>query len=72
MTKTTTPAPTNGAETTTAAPAAKSTPHFATRDFNDAGTTRSFKAGAELTECSDGEIANYVAARLASADKPAA
>jgi hypothetical protein len=44
--------------------------HFATRDFKDAGTTRFFARGAEITDAADGEIANYVEAGLASTDKP--
>jgi hypothetical protein len=56
-------------ETTTDASAA-ATPHFATRDFKDAGTTRFFARGAEITDAQPGEIANYVAAGLASTDRP--
>jgi hypothetical protein len=43
---------------------------YATRDFKDAGTTRFFERGAEITDASDGEIANYVAGGLASTEKP--
>lgn len=45
-------------------------PHYATRDFKDAGTTRFFERGAEITDAQDGEIANYAAAGLASTEKP--
>jgi hypothetical protein len=45
-------------------------PHYATRDFKDAGTTRFFPRGNEITDATDGEIANYVAAGLASTEKP--
>ena len=47
-------------------------PHYATRDFTDAGTTRRFERGAKIEECSDGEIGNYAAAGLASTDEPKA
>ena len=45
-------------------------PHFAQRDFKDAGTTRFFERGAELKDVDAGEIANYVRAGLASTEKP--
>ena len=45
------------------------TKRFATRDFNDAGTGKSFKAGQELAGVSDGELVNYEHAGLAG-DKP--
>lgn len=45
------------------------TKRFATRDFNDAGTKRSFKAGQELTDLSAGELHNYEVAGLAG-EKP--
>lgn len=45
-------------------------PHFATRDFKDAGTTRFFERSAEITDVTDGEIGNYAAAGLASTEKP--
>lgn len=45
-------------------------PHYATRDFNDVGTTRRFTAGEELKDLTDGEIGNYVAAGIASTEKP--
>lgn len=45
-------------------------PHFATRNFKDAGTTRFFERGDEITEVTDGEIVNYAAAGLASTEKP--
>jgi hypothetical protein len=41
------------------------TKRFATRDFNDAGTGRSFKAGEELTDLTAGALANYEHAGLA-------
>ena len=44
--------------------------HYATRDFKDAGTTRFFERGAELTDVTDGEIANYVAGGIATTEKP--
>jgi hypothetical protein len=44
--------------------------YYATRDFKDAGTTRFFERGAEIADASDGEIANYAVAGLASLDKP--
>lgn len=47
-----------------------SKPHYATREFNDAGTTRRFTAGEELKDLTEGEIGNYVAAGIASTDKP--
>ena len=46
--------------------------HFATRNFQDAGTERSFERGAELTDVKDGALANYVAAGLATTEKPQA
>ena len=57
---------------TDAKPAAKTEgkPHYATRDFKDAGTTRYFERGAELTDVSTGELVNYRAAGLASLEKP--
>jgi hypothetical protein len=45
------------------------TKRFATRDFNDAGTGRHFKAGDELADLSAGELVNYEHAGLAG-DKP--
>lgn len=42
---------------------------YATRNFNDAGTGRAFKAGDELTDLSAGKIANYEHAGLAG-DEP--
>lgn len=46
------------------------TTYYATREFKDAGTTRYFERGAEITEATPGQIGNYVAAGLASTDKP--
>lgn len=45
--------------------------YYATRDFNDAGTERSFAAGGELKDVDDGALANYEAAGLATTEKPA-
>lgn len=42
---------------------------YATRNFTDAGTGRSFKAGQELTGLKIGELANYEHAGLAG-DEP--
>lgn len=53
-----------------AAKAKDETKYYATRHFKDAGTTRFFDAGAEITEATEGEIANYVAGGLASTEKP--
>lgn len=47
-----------------------SKPHFATRNFSDAGTLRNFESGDEIKGAAPGEIANYVAAGLASTEKP--
>jgi hypothetical protein len=44
-------------------------PHYATRDFTDAGTTKHFERGAKI-DAEPGEIGNYAAAGLASTDKP--
>ena len=44
-------------------------PHYATRDFTDAGTTRRFERGAVI-EAEPGELANYLAAGIASHEKP--
>ncbi|KQM56697.1 hypothetical protein ASE69_03530 [Sphingomonas sp. Leaf208] len=43
---------------------------YATRDFKDAGTTRFFERGTEISDAEDGVIANYVAAGLVSHEKP--
>ena len=52
---------------------AKTTPkYYATRDFKDAGTERQFTAGAEVNEIEDGALANYVAARLVTTERPKA
>lgn len=48
----------------------QTTKHYATRDFKDAGTTRFFARGDEITDATDGEIGNYRAAGLASTEKP--
>ena len=45
--------------------------HHATRDFSDAGTGRSFKAG-EIVDADEGVLANYIAAGLASDKAPEA
>lgn len=44
-------------------------PFYAQRDFADAGTTRRFERGTTI-DAEPGEIANYVAAGLASHEKP--
>lgn len=44
-------------------------PMYATRDFNDAGTEKSFTRGEKIT-AKAGELANYAAAGLASEEKP--
>lgn len=60
------------AATTSTAPAdAKTTPYFATRDFTDAGTGRSFEKADELTGIDAGTLRNYRAAGLASTTRPA-
>lgn len=43
--------------------------HYATKNFKDAGTERSFIAGEEITDATAGELANYVAAGAASTEK---
>lgn len=53
-----------------AKPEEKGGAHYATRDFKDTGTTRFFNRGDELTDVAAGELGNYVAAGLASTDKP--
>jgi hypothetical protein len=45
------------------------TKRYATRDFSDAGTGRSFKAGDDLSDLTAGELFNYEHAGLAG-DKP--
>jgi hypothetical protein len=45
-------------------------PHFATRDFNDVGTGRNFTIGDDLKEVTPGDLGNYVAAGLASTERP--
>lgn len=47
-------------------------PHFATRDFNDVGTGRNFMLGDDLKEVDAGDLGNYVAAGLASTERPKA
>ena len=44
-------------------------PHYATRDFTDAGTTKRFEFGEEI-KASPGELANYLAGGVASHEKP--
>lgn len=46
-------------------------PFYATRQFKDAGTGKSFGFAAKI-DATDGEIGNYEAAGLASTDKPKA
>lgn len=43
---------------------------YATRDFTDAGTGRSFAFGDELKDLKDGELLNYQHAGLASEGQP--
>lgn len=45
---------------------------YATRDFKDAGTGKAFAAGDPIKDVTDGELGNYQAAGLASADTPKA
>lgn len=45
---------------------------YATRTFKDAGTERHFERGKPIEGATDGELANYVAAGLASDDQPKA
>lgn len=65
----------------TAAPAASTTPekaaqaedqYFATKDFRDAGTERSFEKDQPLVDVDAGTLANYKAAGLASKEKSSA
>lgn len=42
---------------------------YATKDFRDAGTGRTFVAGKPIEKVTDGELGNYEAAGLAG-DKP--
>ncbi|MBD8677927.1 hypothetical protein [Sphingomonas sp. CFBP 13720] len=44
-------------------------PMYATRDFNDSGTGKSFVKGKPVA-ATDGELANYEAGGLVSPDKP--
>ncbi len=44
--------------------------YYATRDFNDAGTGRSFEAGKVLNDIDEGTALNYEAGGLASTEKP--
>jgi hypothetical protein len=53
-----------------ATPEATVKPYYATRFFKDAGTTRFFNRGDELTDVSEGELGNYVASGLASTEPP--
>lgn len=46
--------------------------YYATRDFNDAGSQRSFEAGEELADVKDGQLKNYEFSGLASTQKPGA
>lgn len=52
----------------TAATETKNKPLYATRDFNDAGTEKSFKFGQDVSD--EPGAANYRAAGLASDEKP--
>lgn len=62
--------PKNKTTTTTAASETKATPFYATREFTDAGTGRTFGKNDELTDIDAGVIANYRAGGLASPEKP--
>ena len=44
--------------------------HYATRDFNDAGSGRNFAAGKPIENVGPGELVNYCAAGLATDQKP--
>ncbi len=48
----------------------KATPFYATREFNDAGTGRTFEKNAELTGIDAGTIENYRVAGLVTSEKP--
>ena len=45
---------------------------YASRDFKDEGTGRSFEGGKPMSDVDEGTFANYEAAGLASTEKPAA
>lgn len=49
---------------------ATDTTYYATRDFTDAGTERSFEKGKPLEDVDEGTARNYAAAGLASTEKP--
>lgn len=44
--------------------------YYATRDFTDAGTGRSFEAGKPVDDIDAGTALNYEAGGLVSTDKP--
>lgn len=46
--------------------------YYATRDFTDAGTERSFEKGKPLENVDEATARNYAAAGAASTEKPAA
>ncbi len=48
----------------------KATPFYATREFNDSGTGRTFEKNAELTGIDAGVIENYRVAGLVTSEKP--
>ncbi len=58
--------------TTTTKKATDTTTYYATRDFKDAGTERSFEGGKALEDIDEATARNYEAAGLASTEKPVA
>lgn len=52
--------------------AAEGKAHYAVRKFKDAGSKRSFAKGAKLENLTEGELANYVEAGLATTEQPKA
>lgn len=46
--------------------------YYATRDFKDEGTGKSFEGGKPMPDVDEATFANYAAAGLASTEKPAA
>jgi hypothetical protein len=61
---------TDGTADTKADARAAAKPHFATREFNDVGTGRTFGLGDDLKDVTPGDLGNYVAAGLASTERP--
>lgn len=58
--------------TTDKATVAKDATYYATRNFKDAGTERSFTGGEPLKDIDEATARNYEAAGLASTAKPSA